>query len=298
MKFIKKEYLLYEVYSLVSIFLLLVLAGLLKFLFRTFSLFLEDRLDFEFTFLIALQLYFLLTPYLFIRFFKQKALRFSKLFIVFIINCLVFFFIGLITSNASWFVFLTTVTFYIIVPFSLSYYIFLSRKKLLNKSVFLLCFVLLIFINYKIVHPVVLQKQNYGSISGTYSKAIDIEFINFKDEDGDIINLDKDIIYLDFWNNTCGVCIKKFPIVENVASALNGQSFYLVNVIEDESQIKTAISILKSRNIKVQNIFLQKQDLENFDVHFYPTVIKIVEDEMVFKGSIETLPYFNLIEGL
>ena len=298
MRFIKKEYLFYEIYGLISVFVLLILAGLLKFLFRTFSLYLEDRLDFEFTFLIALQLYFLLTPYLFIRSFKHRTLRFSKLFIVFIINCLVFFTIGLITSNASWFVFLTTVTFYVLIPFSLSYHVFLVKKKLLNKLVFLLCFVLIIFLNYKIIHPVVLQQQNYGSISGTYSKAIDIESINFKNEDGDIINLDKDIIYLDFWNNTCGVCIKKFPIVENVATDLNGQSFYLVNVIEDESQIETAKNILNSRNVNVQNIFLHKQDLANFDVYFYPTVIKIVEDEIVFKGSIETLNYFNLIEGL
>lgn len=298
MKFIKKEYLLYEIYSLVSVFVLLILAGLLKFLFRTFSLYLEDCLDFEFTFLIVIHLYFLLSPFAYLKLFSKRKLSFLMLLIVLLINCLVFFIIGFFTTNASGFIFITTVVFYITIPFLFGQQIFSKKANFIKKLAFLSSFVAIVLFNYNLVHPIILQKQNFGSISGTYSKSIDIKLVSFKDENGDVYNLDDQIVYLDFWNNTCGVCIKKFPLVQDFANDLENKQFYLVNVFENKDEIQIAKKILKDRNVGVKNIFLNKKDLSHFDVHFYPTVIKVVDDEIVFKGSIETLPYFNLIERL
>jgi thiol-disulfide isomerase/thioredoxin len=140
----------------------------------------------------------------------------------------------------------------------------------------------------------ILQKQNFNSISGTYSKNLDISTVNFMDENGNIINLDDEVLYFDFWSNTCGKCIKKFPDVEKFANDLDDELFYLVNVIGDESEMEIAKKILKDRNVNMKNIFIDRTDVSNFDVYFYPTVIKVDNNEIVFRGMIETLAYFNL----
>jgi thiol-disulfide isomerase/thioredoxin len=177
-------------------------------------------------------------------------------------------------------------------------YRFEITSKWLVKSFFLVLLVLLFRVSLSRAYPIFLQVENYDNISGIYSKEIQFKSIEFRDENGDVLFLNEDNVLLDFWTNTCGVCIKKFPKVVDVVEGLDNQPFYLVNVIDDESQMIEAKEILKQRDVSLKNIFLFKENIEKFDINYYPTVIKVENNEIVFKGMIESYVYFDFIRNL
>lgn len=298
MKLFKKEYLIYHLFSITSIAFVLILDIVLKSLLKIFSLYINDYFNFEILHVIFIHTYFFVTPYLFFKIFKKVRLKFSRFLLVFVVYNFIFHLIGYLISSPILLIFLLSTVLYAYLPLILGYFTLVDHAKVSKKIVSLFIFLLLTYFNLNYTNKLMLQKQNFSSISGVYSKQIDLNSIDFINQNGEIINLKKDVVLLDFWTNTCGICIKKFPKVESVIKSLDHQTFYFVNVIDDESQMEKAKEILRVNNVNSKNLFIHKNQLSKFDVSVFPTFIKIENGEIVFKGMIETFSYFNLVENL
>ncbi|WP_336515338.1 TlpA disulfide reductase family protein [Pollutibacter soli] len=98
---------------------------------------------------------------------------------------------------------------------------------------------------------------------------------------------------LDFWNTSCGICFRKFPILDSLNKKYknSGVSFYSVNVpIKDEHEPKSESMITKF-NYSFGNLFLtEKRFGDSFNIKFFPTTLVVNEkEEIIYRGNIDEL---------
>ena len=288
-KYINK-YWPYELFTLASIFMILILGGLTKFLLQIFDQYIPESVEFIELFPILLLLTHFLISVIFFNRIKPMKANLGILLLIYSINYILFSIPRLIDFSVEIIINLTGLVL-IFICFILGY-IFKVSANPFYKILSALTTIVFIFLVIKFIQPRLSQIQNHGSLIGTYSKKIDTNKVQFYDKDHNEVDIQDESYLLDFWSNTCGVCIKKFPKIKEFKSDYEFMDFYLVNVIDQKSDIKKAEGILDERNLDLKNIYLYKDDLRSFDVEYFPTVLMIEEKEIVLKGSIETVKYF------
>lgn len=125
----------------------------------------------------------------------------------------------------------------------------------------------------------------------------------FRTEDGKVVTnntIRGKIVVLDFWTTSCGVCFRKFPILEKKYLQYSGNpnvKFFAVNAAIKEDTIGQALVAIRSRNYTFAVLFTTIEKAKNdFKVFSYPTVIIFgVENKIIYKGDIENID--NVIEN-
>lgn len=190
------------------------------------------------------------------------------------------------------------------IPYILSAIVFsrLSKtKKISQKILILLTSFLIIVILNKYIPQIISQKIFFNNVNGEAKKEINISKIPFLtfDNNSDKYFFEKDkIIVLDFWNNNCGSCFKKFPKLNtfyNKNKSNKNLQIFSANVYKSESEIKKGNELLTRYNYDFKNIFISNKYKNDFQIEAFPTVIVIKNNEIIFKGTIETLDNFNFL---
>lgn len=100
------------------------------------------------------------------------------------------------------------------------------------------------------------------------------------------------ILILDFWHTRCGVCFRKFPIVQELYTKYKSDTSILIltinKPIEDDSTGQ-AFNVIKQNGYTFPVLLPKNKSLpEIFEVTSYPTTFVIDKNgKIIFKGDIE-----------
>ena len=192
---------------------------------------------------------------------------------------------GFLEFNISDFVFLfSVVVFYLIaVKFA---------KKVKYRGFFVFGFFVLNYILCFYIYFFADNYSNFGTYTGGYSYTIENTII-VKDEKDVLKQLDEDKVYvIDLWNKGCAICIRKFPKFEklkNKYSDANDIEFIAVNIYRSENDIAYSQKLFDKKNLDFKTYYISEKEAEELKTEFFPTVIVIKNNEIIFRGHIETL---------
>lgn len=102
----------------------------------------------------------------------------------------------------------------------------------------------------------------------------------------------KKVVVLDFWNNGCGMCFKKFPKFGELTEKYIGQhnvKFFAVNILHKEEDLNTGIKLFNRINRGFPSLYMFEDEAKVFDIKGYPTTIVIEGGKITYRGNIEVL---------
>jgi thiol-disulfide isomerase/thioredoxin len=99
------------------------------------------------------------------------------------------------------------------------------------------------------------------------------------------------IVYMDFWTTSCGICFRKFPDLEKLYQKYKSHSNVMIQVINIPIQRDTAgmafYMIERSGTYTFPVLIGADSMAKTFGVVFYPTVVILKDNKMVFRGRTE-----------
>jgi thiol-disulfide isomerase/thioredoxin len=141
------------------------------------------------------------------------------------------------------------------------------------------------------------QKTNYNNYSGIVEIPVtNLNSLELFDSNKQGLSwkdlTSKKVLVIDFWNNQCSVCIQKFPDFENFMfenEKYKNVEFISLNVIKDTSVINRGNELFGLKLLKFNNFYVKDQNLERFQLDFFPSIIVVKEEKIVFRGTMEML---------
>jgi thiol-disulfide isomerase/thioredoxin len=138
------------------------------------------------------------------------------------------------------------------------------------------------------------NKVNFGTFTGkvSYNLPCNIEGRNQYGQSFSEINSKNKILVLDFWHTRCGVCFRKFPIVQELFETYKRDTSILILAINkhlEEDTTGQAFDIIKKNGYNFPVLLPSDDKLpENFNVNCYPTTFIIdKKGKIIFKGDIQ-----------
>lgn len=147
------------------------------------------------------------------------------------------------------------------------------------------------FLGLALVQAFVLQPYwvfffSYGSftpnVKESLSVSADIKSQLFKDK--------SKLYLLDFWSTSCGVCFKKFPKVQALYDQYKNNDkieILAVNIRLPQDTDRMAAQLIANRGYSFPVLVAEETFKNSFGVAYYPTVVMVKGDEIVFRGDIE-----------
>ena len=179
--------------------------------------------------------------------------------------------------------------------------LFLADKKgYFNIASQLAMLVIISFVNSFFLNKIHHQYINFGNYTGTTNQKIGSKVVFYNLNDTLQIDQQKDkTLVVDFWNNTCGACIKGFPKYRDLKSkhANNPNvKFIIVNVYKSEKEKERALELLEMNNLSdMQTYFIHENDVKDFEIDGFPKLVVIKNKEIIFNGFMDTLSIFDFI---
>jgi thiol-disulfide isomerase/thioredoxin len=132
---------------------------------------------------------------------------------------------------------------------------------------------------------------------GTYFLAVNESFLpdsNFRDINGNFLPgsewKDK-IEILDFWNTSCGICFKEFPITEQKKEFYRANPrirFYAVNVPLKRDSVGQGKAIFTALKLNIPFLILSDQKQSSrYGISAFPTVLVVYNNRIYYRGDIE-----------
>lgn len=171
-------------------------------------------------------------------------------------------------------------------------FLFFTLKRTGKWAFFFLPLLFSIFVFLK-GYKLWLNKINYGTYTGSiFFIAPDISGIDQNSKR--ITNKDfkgKNVV-LDFWTTTCGACLKKFPIFQEMYNSNRNDTnilFYAANIPLDEDTPGKCFRMINKFNYTFPVLLANDKIVaDRYKVDFFPTTIVINRDgNIVYKGGIE-----------
>jgi len=143
-----------------------------------------------------------------------------------------------------------------------------------------------------------LNKLNYGTLTGRITQPFpNTRFLN---EDNRLItntDLRDHLVVLDFWNRGCGVCFRKFPVLqEKYCKYLPDKhiEIYAVNIPVRNDRADAGFQLIRRKNYTFPVMILQDTSLlRKLQIRAVPVVLIVKNgSEIIFKGEIEDIDSF------
>jgi thiol-disulfide isomerase/thioredoxin len=137
------------------------------------------------------------------------------------------------------------------------------------------------------------HKLDYDTFYYTVSEAVpEFSLINPTGDDFTNKDLRNKIVVFDFWSTGCGVCFRKFPILQEKFNKYKNSTdieFYAVNIPYKRDSTGAAARIINEYHYAFPVLYARSDSLAKlFKVFAYPTVIIIKNGkEIIFRGNIE-----------
>jgi len=138
------------------------------------------------------------------------------------------------------------------------------------------------------------NKANFGTFTGNvnYNLPCKIEGKNQYGQSFSELNFKNKIVVLDFWHTRCGVCFRKFPIVQELFETYKRDTSILILAVNKhlvEDTTRQAFDVINKNGYNFPVLLPSNNNLaENFNVVSYPTTFIIdKKGKIVFKGDIQ-----------
>jgi thiol-disulfide isomerase/thioredoxin len=98
------------------------------------------------------------------------------------------------------------------------------------------------------------------------------------------------ILVLDFWNTGCGICFKKFPILDSVQKAFKADSvvrFYAINIPMEQDSAGVAFKEIRERGYTFNVAIGDTAMPAAFGFNGFPTVYILRNDSIIYRGNLE-----------
>lgn len=183
--------------------------------------------------------------------------------------------------------------------------LFLGQIVRNSKSPFLrlastVFFIGFLFFTFRVTIPLESQFGLYGNYIGKPTNTIAInklKLIDNNEKNVNILSTASNTIVIDFWSNNCAVCFKKFPLLKELQKEYEKNvniEIIAVNVYSKREDIKKSKELLaQTNNLDLKNYYMSKDDSKDFNLRWYPKVVVIKNNKIVFEGHIETLRLFK-----
>lgn len=172
-----------------------------------------------------------------------------------------------------------------------AYIFFISKNIFVKSGILVISLSVCIFYGFWGIN-LYINYLSFGTIYGKTEQQISVGWVNFINADS-VSNLRSDdhkILLLDFFSTGCGVCFKKFPIVQKTYEKYKNNSViavYAVNVPWERDTSGQAIEMIRQRKYTFP-VLLGKKKLDSvFGIEGYPTTIIVRGNTIVFKGDID-----------
>ncbi|WP_445712116.1 TlpA family protein disulfide reductase [Flavobacterium sp.] len=137
-------------------------------------------------------------------------------------------------------------------------YIFYNATTLFKK----IGIVALIIIYSVFASTIVLQNVHYFNNYNKITSEVETE-IKLYNSKKELLKLDKNKIYvLDFWTTSCGVCIEKFPLFNNLTNHFSNKKeieFFAVNVAIERDEFYRTIDFIENKKFNFENLYIFDQ---------------------------------------
>jgi thiol-disulfide isomerase/thioredoxin len=138
-----------------------------------------------------------------------------------------------------------------------------------------------------------INKINFDTYTGSVSEIL--PQFTLSDSEGNAVtnkNFAAKLVVLDFWTTSCGICFKKFPLLQENAEAYKDHpivEFYAVNIPVSRDTLGQGKSTMEELKYSFPNLFANGENVAKaFGVTFYPTVLIIKNgEEIIYRGNIE-----------
>lgn len=98
------------------------------------------------------------------------------------------------------------------------------------------------------------------------------------------------ILVLDFWNTSCGVCFRKFPLLDSVSKVYKSDTnivFYAVNIPLDGDTEGLAFEMIRKKGYSFNVAIGDTTIPAKLGFNVYPTTFIIQDDSIQYRGNIE-----------
>ena len=163
-------------------------------------------------------------------------------------------------------------------------YIFYNATTVFKKIIIVVSIIIYSIFSSTILMQNIHYFNNFKEV--TSEVETEIKLYNSKKE---LLKLDKNKIYvLDFWITSCGVCIEKFPLFNDVTNHFankNKIEFFSVNVAIERDEFDKTVNFIENKKFDFENLYVF-DDLESkkMGVLLYPTIIIIKNNKVVYNG--------------
>lgn len=179
---------------------------------------------------------------------------------------------------------------------------YISKKgRILFYSTTIIYFVFIFFVS-QLITVLSEQVDFYGTITGKVNYKVNSKNLivyDFKTKKNiNISNLKSKIIVLDYWNNNCAPCYKKFPSykkLENKFKSNNNILFLTINSFEENNEILEGKLIMDSLKYNFKNYFQNRKISEKLNVQSFPTILVLKNGRIIFRGSVDLLFILDFI---
>jgi thiol-disulfide isomerase/thioredoxin len=95
---------------------------------------------------------------------------------------------------------------------------------------------------------------------------------------------------LDCWTSSCGVCFRKFPIVDNIGKHADKSKFEIIafNIPIRKEKKESNFKLLDSFPYTFKKLYAETQSVaDSFGITGFPTTIVIKNNKVIFRGDFE-----------
>lgn len=175
----------------------------------------------------------------------------------------------------------------------LSGYLFLRLPFTLLKTAPFIVSICLAWLYLSKLSPYWHNYASHNTFSGSESTKVPAGwYLYSKDNDTfRIKDYGNKTVLLDFWNTSCGVCFRKFPILQKKYDELSENPdivILAVNIELERDSAMAAFEVLSSKGYTFPNLKASKKMDSIFGIVVYPTVLILQDNKIVFRGNIET----------
>lgn len=171
-------------------------------------------------------------------------------------------------------------------------YIFMKTKRLIGITITFLVLTGVIYMFFS-GYGLWLNKLNYGSYTGQVFETVP-QFEISLDSNKIMTNetIKNKVVVLDFWNTACGVCFKKFPVLQmkfEKYNSIEGIKMYAVDIKIKRDTLNQAINTIRRLKYTFPVLVVDDDISKKFNIHCVPTTIIMYDNRIVYRGDIDEI---------
>jgi len=171
-----------------------------------------------------------------------------------------------------------------------AYIVYCSTKAIKATIIVLSFFMIGLYIHY--LQPYWFNYSDYGNFTGKVEVKQDKKW-SLYNVNGDTMtqnNYSGKVVVFDFWTTSCGVCFKKFPILESLYLKYKSNPKVIIQAINipiERDTVNMAFDIIQSRKYSFP-VMVGLNNMDSvFNVEVYPTTIVMQNNNIIYKGTID-----------